>query len=65
MIVNGVDRESLRAPLSVESLLESLGIQPRGIAVAINGEIARRSLWATTFVGPHDAVEIFTAVAGG
>ena len=65
MIVNGVSHESVANECSVASLLVTLGIEPRGIAVAINGEIARRSQWATTIIQPLDAVEIVSAVAGG
>ena len=64
MRVNGVEREIV-APTSVMALLAVLGIDARGIAVAINGEIAPRSRWAQTYVGADDAVEIVSAVAGG
>ena len=64
MRVNGVVRE-LAAPTSVAALLATLGVDARGIAVAINGEIAPRSRWAQTYVGADDAVEIVSAVAGG
>ncbi len=64
MIVNGVIHESTSST-SVGDLLRLLGIEPRGIAVAINGEIARRSQWETTVVNANDSVEIVTAVAGG
>ena len=64
MIVNGVSRD-LTTPTSVASLIRALGIEPRGVAVAINGEIARRSGWDVTLVHGNDIVEIVTAVAGG
>jgi len=62
--VNGVARE-FAAPTSVAELLATLGIEARGIAVAINGEVAPRSRWAQTYVNADDAVEIVSAVAGG
>ena len=64
MIVNGVPRDA-SAPIDVAALVRDLGIEPRGIAVAINGEIARRSSWEVTLVHAGDVVEIVTAVAGG
>ena len=64
MIVNGVSRDVV-APIDVAALVRDLGIEPRGIAVAINGEIARRSSWEVTLVHAGDVVEIVTAVAGG
>jgi sulfur carrier protein len=65
MIVNGVSRPGRSTSLNVSALLLELGIEPRGVAVAINGEIARRSQWETTFINDDDTVEIVTAVAGG
>jgi sulfur carrier protein len=65
VIVNGVIHETMSSPRSVGDLLRQLGIEPRGIAVAINGEIARRSQWETTMINASDSVEIVTAVAGG
>jgi sulfur carrier protein len=50
---------------SIEALLTRLEIQPRGIAVAVNGEVVRRSQWSTTPVEDQSAIEIVTAVAGG
>lgn len=64
MIVNGVTHD-LASPRSLVDLLNDMSIPVRGIAVAINGEIVRRSLWEVTRVQPSDKVEIVTAVAGG
>lgn len=50
---------------SVEQLMWRLSIEPRGVAVAINGEVVRRSEWSTTPVVDGNAIEIVTAVAGG
>ncbi|HUV57416.1 MAG TPA: sulfur carrier protein ThiS [Acidimicrobiales bacterium] len=61
--LNGVDREG--AGLSIASLLAVQGIDPRGIAVAVDGEIVRRSNWADTIVKDESSVEIVTAAAGG
>jgi sulfur carrier protein len=63
--VNGVSREPSAVSLDVTTLLGELGVEPRGIAVAINGEIVRRSQWSSTFIGVDDHVEIVTAAAGG
>ena len=61
--VNGIGHEV--EPLSVKELLETLRIQPRGIAVALNGEIVRRSDWTSTVVQSGSSIEIVTAAAGG
>ena len=36
-----------------------------GIAVAVNGEVVRRSEWETTVLATGDQVEVLTAVQGG
>jgi sulfur carrier protein len=64
VIVNGVVRE-IPSPQNVADLMRFLEIEPRGIAVAINGEIASRSKWTETMVQSSDVIEIVTAVAGG
>jgi sulfur carrier protein len=61
--LNGVDQEHV--PESVRDLLTRLGIEPRGIAVAIDGEIIRRADWEVTPVIDESVIEIVTAVAGG
>ncbi|MEO9180214.1 MAG: sulfur carrier protein ThiS, partial [Acidimicrobiales bacterium] len=50
---------------SVEALLTRLDIQPRGIAVALNGQVVRRAEWSMTLIADESAVEIVTAAAGG
>jgi sulfur carrier protein len=60
---NGDDQEYLRE--TVDALLQRLGIERRGIAVAINGEIVRRAEWTSTMVEDECSIEIVTAAAGG
>lgn len=50
---------------SVAALLERRAIEPRGIAVAIDGEVVVRSTWRDTIVPDQSNVEIVTAAAGG
>ncbi len=50
---------------SVVGLLASLNINPKQVAVAINGEVVRRDTWADATVAEGDAVEIVRAVGGG
>jgi sulfur carrier protein len=38
---------------------------PRGVAVALNGEVVPRSSWSTTRLTSGDRLEIVTAAAGG
>jgi sulfur carrier protein len=50
---------------TVDELVAQWSRSPRGIAVAINGEVVPKSSWGTTRVSPGDRVEIVTATAGG
>lgn len=61
--VNGNDEEFCSE--SIEDLLQRLGVESRGIAVALNGEIVRRAAWPDTFVDDECSIEIVTAAAGG
>jgi len=61
--VNGEDQPFVAE--SVEELLRRLAIEPRGVAVAIDGDIVRRSEWGETPIVDNSAIEIVTAVAGG
>jgi thiamine biosynthesis protein ThiS len=62
--VNGKPRE-LEGPLGVTALLKALDINPKQVAVAVNGEVVPRSEWPRAAVGDGDAVEIVRAVGGG
>jgi len=50
---------------TVDQLLRRLLIEPRGVAVAIDGEIVRKSEWSVTKIEEGSSIEIVTAVAGG
>jgi thiamine biosynthesis protein ThiS len=61
--VNGIERsESFD---SVATLMSLMAIEPKGVAVAVNGEVIRRSEWLSTSLQDGDVVEIVNAVAGG
>jgi sulfur carrier protein len=62
MILNGTP-SSFRG--TIEQLLVHESITPRGVAVAINGEIISKSSWNTTTLQESDVIEIVTAAAGG
>lgn len=61
--VNGEDQTFVSE--SVEEMLQRLSIESRGVAVAIDGEVVRRSEWSQTRIEDGNAIEIVTAVAGG
>lgn len=61
--VNGVDDVFLDE--TVEDIVVRRAIEPRGIAVAVDGVVVRRSEWSSTTVHDGAIVEIVTAAAGG
>ena len=63
--MNGEYR-TLERTTSVEALVASLAADTRdGVAVAVNGEIVRRTRWPETEVQDGDEIEIVHAVQGG
>ena len=62
--VNG-DRRQVAAGSTVASLIEELGLHPRGVAVEYNGEILKRVAYADTRLAAGDRVEIVRFVQGG
>ncbi len=61
--VNGADQPWHGG--TVADLVAGLGLSSRGIAVALDGDVVARSLWATTEVSEGAVVEVVTAAAGG
>ncbi len=56
---------ALDGQTNVTSLLAVLSINPKQVAVAINGEVVPRGTWTDAKVTEGDAVEIVRAVGGG
>ena len=66
IVLNGQTRE-IADGSTVAALLAVMDLGPdvRGVAVARNGEVVKRSTWADTALDPDDRVEILHAVQGG
>jgi sulfur carrier protein len=62
--VNG-DEQICKPNLTMVELLQSLGLNPRLVAVEYNGEILHRQLWEQTIIQNCDRLEIVTIVGGG
>jgi len=62
--INGEQRQ-FNHPQSVETILESLGLDARKIAVEHNLEIVPRSAYGATGVGEGDRLEIVHFIGGG
>lgn len=62
--VNG-DPKTCPANTTLPHFLESMGLNPRLIAVEYNGEILHRQYWESTHLKPNDTLEVVTIVGGG
>lgn len=62
--LNGVPRQ-FPAPLTVASLVDTLGYTGKRIAVERNGEIVPRGRHAEVVLADGDRLEIVVAVGGG
>jgi sulfur carrier protein len=62
--VNGEQR-SLPDDSTVATLVEDLSAPPRGVAVALDGEVVPRGAWAATALREGAEVEVVAAIQGG
>ena len=64
IVLNG-QRKGIDGPVSVIGLLESLGINPKTVAVERNLKIVPRSDYGSEMLNGGDSVEIIRFVGGG
>jgi sulfur carrier protein len=64
VVVNGTERE-LADGSTVADALAVIDAPPRGIAVAVDGEVVPRVDWPGTVLEAGGSVEVLTAVQGG
>lgn len=50
---------------TVASVVNACGFPSKGIAVAINGKVVRRSAWEETAIADGDSLTVIQAVCGG
>ena len=62
--VNGKTR-TLETELSLQDLLQDLGMTTGRIAVELNGNIVPRSQFSSQLIGNLDSIEIVQAIGGG
>ena len=66
ILINGEEHVLTCSSITVSDLLTHLSFtQQKGIAVAKNHNLVRRSEWSTTRVLDGDEIEILQATAGG
>jgi sulfur carrier protein len=63
-MVNG-ERREVPEEATVASLVEQLSASPRGVAVAIDGEVVPRGRWGATSLPDGARVEVVAAIQGG
>jgi sulfur carrier protein len=62
--VNG-DEQVLDPGTTVAGLVASLGLEPRGIAVAVDGEVVTRRTWGERALVGGEQVEVLQVAQGG
>ena len=62
--VNG-DEQAIAAGTTVASLVDQLGLEPRGIAVAVDGEVVTRRAWGDRALAAGERVEVLSIAQGG
>lgn len=62
--ING-ERCELAVGARVPDALGVLGVPGKGVAVAVDGEVVPRAVWADTELNDGARVEVLTAVQGG
>ena len=64
VVVNG-EAHQVDGPLSVDGLVDAMGLERQGLAIAVNDEVVPRSTWADRPVEEGDRVEVLTIAQGG
>ncbi|MFN8524304.1 MAG: sulfur carrier protein ThiS [Chloroflexota bacterium] len=64
LTVNGKARR-VDGPISLTAFIESLGINPKIVAVERNGEIVKRATFESVLLQAGDRLEIVRMVGGG
>ncbi len=62
--LNGSERE-ISDETVLSALLSEIGIDERGTAVAINGEIVSKKIFCEKKINPGDSIDILRAIGGG
>jgi len=64
ILINGQARQAPEGQTVLE-LLESLALEPAGVALELDGEILQRTRWKETALRPGARLEIVHFVGGG
>ena len=64
IFVNGKERD-VTPPVTLAEVLDLGGTTPRGVAVAVDGEVVPRAEWPERRVNEGERVEALSAMQGG
>lgn len=64
LLINGEDR-NFDGPLSLQGLVEQLGMKADRVAVELNRDLVPRTQWLATSLADGDRLEIVHFVGGG
>ncbi len=64
IFING-QTEQIHPGITIEQLLEQIGMKEKRVAVEVNQEIVVRSLYIKHKLNENDKVEIVNAIGGG
>lgn len=62
--VNG-DERLVPPGTTVAGLVAEMGLEPRGVAVAVDGEVVTRRTWADRALAAGEQVEVLSIAQGG
>jgi thiamine biosynthesis protein ThiS len=62
--VNG-DEQAVATGTTVADLVAGMGLEPRGLAVAVGGEVVTRRAWGERVLAAGDTVEVLQVAQGG
>ena len=65
LTINGENRESTAATVAALVEEENVPLEAKGVAVALNGALVRRTEWQETALSTGDMVEIVKPFSGG
>ena len=65
ILINGHRHEFSSTAVTVQAIVEQLGITQKRIAIDLNGEIVPRSQFSNILLADGDVLEIVSAVGGG
>jgi sulfur carrier protein len=65
LLINGEEREFIADRLTLDALVEELGIKSDRVAIELNSDIVGRERWPATQLNEGDRLEIVHFVGGG